>query len=275
MTSQVENTSPLASFFQGFRLGRSVLWLAVLPFVVDSVFLFSTYMETTYRYLFRIGFKFSLPFDFPSITNMYDFPASPGFQTSLPFSQAPLPLFLVTALVHTMILAYASAGYLGKMNGTRIENSSSFVSSANKYFVRFLAYGLLWLILTSLSFLFIIGTGSLATLYVLFLFAVYYLVFMTPFAIVVDDLSFSRALSRSIHLATSMASRTLPFVILFALVTVVVSVPVYLVMNIYVLGFFLAGAASALMGTFLVASTLHFYAQMTQPAPAHSTPQVA
>ena len=273
MSDQQRGDNPLQSFSDGLTLSRKAFYVAVPPFVLDAFFLIGRYVETAYSYSFRLGAKFSLPVYFPSLTNVYDFPSRTGFQTSLPFSSSDPVLFLLASLFYTVILAYLASGYLGKLEAVRRGESLLFTSLANKYFTRVLAYGLLWFVLGPLAALFIFSSISLAIFYVLLLFVVDYFVFLTPFAIVADNLGFAKALNRSILTSTSMVSRTLPFVILYGLGTLVISVPIYLVLNLNIIGFFFAIAVFAFLGTALVASTLCFYAQATRrPSPSPSGP---
>jgi hypothetical protein len=275
MSGQQRGVNLLQSFSDGLALSTKASYLAVLPFVLDSLFLLGRYVETAYSYSFRFGAKFSLPVYFPSLTNVYDFPSRAGFQTSLPFSSNDPVSFLLSSVFYTVVLAYLAAGYLGKLEAVRRGESLPFTSLANKYFTRVLAYGLVWLVLGPLAALFIFSGVTLAIFYVLLLFVVDYFVFLTPFAIVAENLGFTKALNRSIIISTSMASRTLPFVILYGLGTLVISVPIYLVLNLGIIGFFFATAVFAFLGTALVSSTLCFYTQATRPSPPSAPPSTS
>ena len=275
MSGRQNGDNPPQNFSDGLALTRKTSHLVVLPFVLDSLLLIGRYVETAYSYSFRLGAKFSLPVYFPSLTNVYDFPSRAGFQTSFPFSSDDPGPFLLASIFYTVVLAYLAAGYLGKLEAVRHGESLPFTSLANKYFTRVLEYGLLWFVLGPVATLLIFSAIPLAIFYVLLLFVVDYFVFLMPFAIVADNLGFTKALDRSIHISTSMASRTLPFVILYVLGTLVISVPIYLLLNIGILGFFFAVVVFAYLGTALVASTLCFYTRVARASPPYGPPLTA
>ncbi len=277
MSGQQGVDGPLQSFSDGLSLSKKVYYLAILPFVLDAFFLIGTYIQTEYSYYFRFGAKVSLPAYFPSLTNVYDFPSRPVFQTSLPLPVNDPLLVLLSEIFYTLIVTYVAAGYLGKLNAARLGDSSPFTVLASKYFTRILGYALLWVVIASLEALFILSSVPLAILYVLLLFVVNYFVFLTPFAIIVDNMRFAEALNRSVLLSTSSASKTVPFVMLYLFGTLVISVPVYLILNLRIIGFFIAVAIFAFVGTALVASTLCFYVRITRQHPlsgATSTPSM-
>lgn len=244
-------------------------YLAVLPFLFDVIFLTNTFVETSRTYSFRIGAKFSLPFYFPSLTNVYDFPSRRGVSVNLPlFEFAPI-FGAASSVVYTVIIAFVSAGYLGKLHSSVRGGSSSFGVSAARYFFRILAFAVLWLALTLVGAIIAVAQLEAGILYFLLILLVGYLVFLTPFVIVADNVSFAEALGRSISASVSLSSKTISFVLLYGLATLVVSVPVYLILNAGLLGFFVALAAFAFVGTVLVASTFYFYSdlalQLTRP----------
>lgn len=260
------------NFSKGFQLAQEVYHLAVLPFLIDTFFLINKAIELTSSNAFQIGVKFSFPFHFPSLTDFFSFPPTAGFQTSLPLSIDQPVIALLSALLSTIAVAYLSAGYLGEINASRLDTPARFTVLASKYFVPILIYGLFWLGLTLVAALLVLTSPGLASIFFVLYFLVYYLVFLTPFAIVVDNLTFSKALDRSITLTTSQASITIPYVILYLVATALASIPIYLIMNVAVLGFFIAIAISALAGTALVASTFYLYIQVTQPPARPITP---
>jgi len=253
----------LIDFFEtGYHVAKRMYYLALLPFLVDSVFLTGRFAQSISTYTFRIGVKFSLPFYFPSLTNVYDFPARPGISTELPvFGLAPI-FGSASAILYTVILAYVSAGYLGRLHSSITGTLSTILDSANKYFLRILAYAALWLGLTLVGVIIALANPLSAVLYVLLLIVVNYFLFLTPFAIVADNVSLTEGLRRSLNASGSLSSRTIPYVLLYGLVTIVVSVPVYLILNFGLLSFFAALAGFAFIGTVLVASTFCFYSNI-------------
>jgi hypothetical protein len=256
-------SGPLQTFSKGYQLAKRLSYLAALPFLLDIVSLTGMYLSSENLYSFRIGAKFSLPFYFPSLTNVYPFPSAAGPPTDVPNFGGGLlaPTF---AVLFTAVLGFLSAGYLGKIQAAVSGSDSTFAAAANKYFVRLFAYGLVWLFLAFLVLLFAEAV-SLAFLYVASLFVLTYFIFLTPFAVVAENCGLAEAFSRSVKITTSQASRVLPFVVVYALATLVVSVPVYLLLNLSIFGFFLAVAGFAFVGTALVASTSFFYYELTRP----------
>lgn len=255
------------NFSKGFQLASKVYYLAILPFIVDLFFQTGKAIDAISSNTIHYGVKFSFPDHFPSLTDFFAFPSPSGIQTNTPnFSSQPfltLAYFLALAVVSSLV----TAGYLGKMNAARLGESSSFITDASKYFLPILIYNLFVVALILVDFLFILALLSLllGILFLLAFFVIYYFVFLTPFGIVVDNLRFSDALIRSKNLASTKASDTLGYVVLYAILTAIISVPVSAFMNGGLSGFLIAVAISAFAGTALVASTLHLYVQITQP----------
>jgi hypothetical protein len=210
------------------------------------------------------------------LTDVYDFPIQPGVYVQLPQSNL-IPVFGPGSIViYTILLAFLGAGYLGSLYSSITGTASSFVSSATKFFLRILAYALLWLGLSLLGIVIALANPMSAVIYFLSLILVNYFLFLTPFVIVVNDTSFTKALERSVETSASLSSRTIPYVLLYAFVTAVVSVPVYLILNFGLLGYLIALAVVAFIGTALVASTFYFLSSLTPAKSAtdqHEGPQ--
>ena len=253
------------NFSKGFQLATRVYYLAILPFILDLIFLTGREINTFSANVVRFGIKFSFPDHFPSLTDFFNFPTTTGIQTSLLLFSDVLILALLSFVVSTILVSFVSAGYLGKMNSIRKGEPSSFLNQASKYFARILAYGVVLLLLILIGTPFVLTSLALGFLYVIGFFVIYYFIFLTPFGIVVDNLAFEEALRRSINLATSRASKTLPYVIVYLILTALISIPIYGLMNAGFPGFLISLVISALVGTVLVASTLHLYVQLTEP----------
>ncbi len=259
------------NFSKGFQLAAKVYYLAILPFLMDLIFLTGRALEAFSSNSVRFGVKFSFPDHFPSLTDFYAFPAPSGLQTSVPDFRGGTILALLYVVALTVVVSLVSAGYLGKMNASSLGESSSLLSNASKYFVRILVYDVFILALVLVEVFLAFALIPLAILYLFAFFFIYYLVLLTPFGIVVDNLRFGEALNRSINLMTSRASKTLPYVIIYLVLTALVSVPAYALMNAGGIGFLFAVAISALVGTALVGSTLQLYIQVTQPPTTPTT----
>ena len=254
----------MQTFSKGYQLAKRFYYLAVLPLFLDLASLTGMYLSTERLYSFRIGVKFSLPIYFPSLMNVYSFPSPTGTSINVPYFGNGLlaPAFVV---MFTALVGYLSAGYLGKIHAAVSGSDSAFVALANKYFVRLFAYGLVWLFL-AYSVLLFAAVVSLVLLYIAFLFLLTYFIFLTPFVVVAEDCGLAEAFARSVKITTSQASRTLPFVVVYAIVTLVISIPVYLLLNFSFVGFVPAVAGFAFVGTALVASTSCFYYDLTRPS---------
>lgn len=255
------NLGVLDSFGRGFHTARRVYYLAVVPLLIDLVFLTRRFVQSTYLYSFRLGAKFTLPFYFPSLTDVYDFPTGQGVSVQLTGSDI-IPVVGIGVILYTAIHAYVSAGYLGSLYSsiTGVTIQSSFFSLAGRYFARILAFDLLGLGLILFSIVLLLSSPFVFIVYLVFFFVFGYFLFLTPFIIVADNANFSKAIEASIKTA---ASRTLGYVIMYGLATLLTSILVYLILNIGFLGFMIAIVGFAFLGTGLVASTFHFIARPT------------
>ncbi len=251
-------------YSEGYQLAKRLAYLALFPLIMDLVFLTGKYLSTESLYTFRIGAKFSLPVYFPTLTNVYSFPTAPGITIETPLGGVGV-IGLLSVVVVVVATALLSAGYLGTMHAAISGVDSAFVTPAVKFFSRFLAYGLIWLLLGYLALPFAAAL-PLVFLYIAFIWVLTYFIFLTPFIVVAEDCGLVEAFSRSVKVTTSRASETIPFVVVYAFITLVVSVPVYLLLNIPILGFVLAVAGYAFVGTVLVASTSRFYYNLARPA---------
>lgn len=270
MAQTSPNLGVLDSFDRGFHTARRVYYLAVVPLLIDLVFLTGRFVQSTNLYSFRIGAKFTLPFYLPSLTDVYDFPIGQGISIQLTGSNI-FPVFGIGVILYTAINAYVSAGYLGSLYSSiaGMAIQPSFFSLAAKYFTRILAFGLLWLGLILFSIVLLLSSPFVFAVYLVFFFVFGYFLFLTPFIIVADNANFSKAIEASIK--TAAASRTLEYAILYGLATGLISILVYLILNIGFLGFIIAIIGFAFLGTGLVASTFHFIARPTTSVQAPET----
>ncbi len=105
-------------FGRGFALLGRVGGLVLLVWVVDILRYFSEGVKSFPG--FRMGIKFSLPFNLPSIENFYDFPRQTGFSVQLPFSPEMGPFFVLLLAIFPFLLALVTTFYLGVMNAVRV-----------------------------------------------------------------------------------------------------------------------------------------------------------
>src|SRR5215467_2153328 len=118
---------PLGSPFGGYGAAKHVYELALLALLIDLVFLVDKVSTVTGPYFYRLGAGITFPPYFPSLTDVYSFPLSPGFSLGLPVfgpSTALGPMF--TAVLYTLTIVSLSPYYLGRIHGITSGTSSSF-----------------------------------------------------------------------------------------------------------------------------------------------------
>ncbi len=222
------------------------------------------------------GVMFSLPVYFPSLSNVYNFPAP---QNSIHlgdfsgiFSSTPF-LAVLSALLFTAVVAFLAGGYLGSINAKRIEittpaptlaefhtHSPGFLDLCIAHFARLFEFGVLSLGIVAIGAVFILlDLPGFAILYFLAALVVTYFLFLTPFVIVVDKVGLGASLAKSVRIASKKPSLVLPYVILYIVFTALVSVLVYAVMNGGVQGYVIDSLIYSVVGTMLVSATLVFY----------------
>ncbi len=255
--------STLKCFGEGFSLGRQLYYLAALPFLLDLLTLAPRYIAIYAPGYSRFGLSFSFPVAFPSLANFYSFPGAPSTAfASYPFSALGAGDRLVSAtfgillflIVYTAVVAFLSGGFLGRLSNPVSGVDLAFTSLGRRYFARLYIYALAWELL-SLGLTLIPLSGFLIV-YLGILFFLDYLLFLTPFVVVMYNESLLKALRRSVGVSTLLASSTVAYVLVYAVATLLISIPVYFVLNLGVAGFVLGVAITSYVGTCLVASTV-------------------
>jgi hypothetical protein len=264
-------SSVTSCFSKGFNIFSKVAWLVVIPLALDILSIFGRLSGLPANAV-TFGVKFSFPVYLPSLSDVYNFPSSQGSVQigSTPFSSSDVVSAFLFALLFTVLLAFLAGGYLGTIDAKRKETSHrpSFFSLCSMYFLRLFGYGLLWLMLALPAVLLILSNvPGLVIPYVLFIFVVNYFLFLTPFAIVVDGVSLEAGISKSVRIAKGSVWIVLPYAVIYAILTALVSVVIYLFMNAGVGGYLIDTILYAFVGTILVSSTLVLYSEAsTLPA---------
>lgn len=254
------------AFRMGFHTARRALPLMLLPFIFDLlVLLFYPRAEVP-----APSVEFSLPLPLPSVAQAYG--QAMGATPFFPIYPEPLGGQLTAALLLLLlgVQAYVAAGYLGALEAVRVGALSRHpLRFANLYFSRIFAfYALIGVVLLVMApFLeglpsFFVFPGLLVLLYLLFL---------TPFAIAVDDRPLGAAFQQSVGLALTAWREVLPFCLAWAAATLLLSAAVNFLLPLPVVGLPLAAALVAVLGTALVAATLHLYDGLRPKEPVPAT----
>jgi len=241
----------LEHFEKGFEAFRKVAYLAIIPLFLDIFFHWYEGFLTAFSGTFRMGVKFSIPWDLPSIENFYDFPK---ITMMLPIYSA------IWTTISTVIYAFILGGYLGKIHqAVRGMQFEPFMKLSSKYFIRFLFLKILWLILALPAFF----MGMVAIVYIVFLLILGYFLYLTPFIIIADDIPFFDAIRKSVVLASNRGE-VLKYALIFIVLTAIVSAFIYLLMNIPIAGFLISVIITSIVGTTFTAATMNFYIHLQE-----------
>jgi len=221
--------------------------------------------------------KFTFPWTFPTLSNLYDYPKS--VSPPLPiFTYPPIPTIIVGGFMLTILGIWAlsfiiftilESAFMGVIH-SRIFGSEKLgvFDSINKYFVRFALFKLIILII-SLPYLIIFfalpfvfdyfpsGFYFLVVLTPITLLVIGYLFFLTPYIIVSDDKPLTKALSMSA--SYTLTSHTFSYVIVFVIFTAITSIIISALMHIPIVGFIISLGIVSYIGTAFVISTFNFY----------------
>ncbi len=207
--------------------------------------------------------EFTLPVPLPSISQVHGQPrGSPPF---FPIYPAPEMGQLTAPIILLMlgVQSYLTAGYLGALETARVGGSTRpFFRFANVYFSRVFAFNALIAVILLVLEPFITGFsyGLLVSIFtVSALILILYFLFLTPFSIVVDDYVLGEAFRRSVELSLQAWREILPYCLAYATVTILTSGALVFLVGFPIIGVPLAAALYGLVGTALVASTLHLY----------------
>lgn len=254
----------IQALVEGVRLARRAKTLLLVPLALDLLVLL-VLGATEGLPEAPLALALTLPVALPSVFQVH----GPQDQV-LPFDPLhALPdlgeMSLVLLLLVLVLQSFLAAGYLGRLEAIRGSRRVGFVAGGSRFFSRLLAYHALvtFLLLAaapSLRGLHGLGPGALFVLAAVL--ALLYALFLTPFAIAVDDLPFSAALRRSVELAFHHAPQVAPYVVAYAALTLLLSGGVHLLALLGPAGLLAATLLTAAVGTALVASTLHLYAAL-------------
>jgi hypothetical protein len=226
--------------------------LAAVPAVVA---LLSVYRFRPTPVDFHAGVSFGFPLPVSTGWNFLSLPAS-GFDPNLPFGDPVLggATLAVTALVSAVL----GAGYLGGLDRALDGDGLAFATDVRRHAVPILGFQLLVFAAGFAG----IGVGLLAppllllTLPLLLLGA--YLLFPTPYLVVVEQVRLGPALRRSVAL-TGGGGDPLSYFFQYALAAAAVSIPATLVfVNLGVGGLVLGCLALAPVATVFDAATMAF-----------------
>ncbi|MFQ5907353.1 MAG: hypothetical protein ACE5JE_00780 [Thermoplasmata archaeon] len=255
----------------GFRLVLRMRLLLLVPLAFDLAMLAIVVVPPV------MSPQFTLPVALPSVAQV----RGPG-AGGLPF----YPLYILAAsgdlstallLLALVVQSYLAAGYVGRLEMVRRrEVQGGFFASANRAFARVLAFLAIttFLVLAASPFLL---EGFARGAAALFVFAavlgLLYFLFLTPFAIVVDNAPLSLAFRASVELAARRFSEVVPYCLGYATITLLTSIGFFLAsIGLSRIGWGLAGLflfpiLYSLVGTALVGSTLYLYAGLRPPKP--------
>lgn len=242
--------------------GRA-LPLFLVPFAFDVVILF---LNPQFLTPSNPSVEFTLPMPFPSLSQVQgQTSASPPFFPLYP----PPALGQLSAPVLLLILgvqSYVAAGYLATLEMVRRgDTSRRFLGGANYLFSRIFAFNALIAVFLLLLEPFLRGyeQGPFTSLFILSaLLILLYFLFLTPFIVVVDDLSLGDALRQSMQLALQSRQEVLPYCLAYAAITLLASAAVILLLPLPMVGTLISAGLYSLLGTALVASTLHLYDEL-------------
>lgn len=177
-------------------------------------------------------------------------------------------IFPLITIIEFLVYAVILGGYLGKIyQASENIEIEPFLSLSHKYFKEFLFFKIFWLILISPALLFLVPTvrnpmfAVSFLIYTISLLILGYFLYLTPFIIVADNLPFLEALKKSIMLANSR-SEVLLYAISFLFLTGIMSILIYLLMNIPILGFITCLIITSYVGSVFTAATMSFYTYM-------------
>ncbi len=247
------------SIRMGFQTAKKALPLAALPFALDL------FVQQLYpgRAVTDASVEFTLPVPFPSLSQVHGQPSG-----AVPFFPIypPPDLGQLTAPVLLLLLgiqSYAAAGYLGALDSARLGGRiRRLLKLANIYFARVFAFNALIavILLVLHPFMESLSYGALVSIFTVFaLLIILYFLFLTPFCIVVDDYVLAEAFRKSVELALQAWREVIPYCLTYATITVLASAAILLLVALPIAGIPLAVGLYGLLGTALVASTLHLY----------------
>ncbi|MCJ2519558.1 MAG: hypothetical protein LN412_01235 [Candidatus Thermoplasmatota archaeon] len=230
-----------------------------LPFAFDFLMLYFYPLEAAAE----ASVEFALPVAFPSISQVYgqalgELPFFPLYAAP-DMGQLTAPFLLLFLGIHS----YVTAGYLGALEMTRLWGSPGrFFKSANVYFSRVFAFDALIAVILLVLEPFIMDTSSglLLSLFILSaLLLIIYFLFLTPFCVVVDDCALGMAFRKSVKMVSQAWKEVLSYCLAYAAITILASAAVILLLDLPFVGAPLSIGLYGLLGTALVASTLHLY----------------
>lgn len=245
------------------RLSRHGLWqYALVPLVLAALNSRQIGNVLHSQYDFHAGFSLGVPIP---VTDAWAFVSTPtpggGIHVG-PTVLAGIGLFAVVIVLQGVLLA----GYLGGLTRGLRGKPPKFGAAIGEYWLPFLGFALVLLVLFLPPALLALGPVALRGLLVVWflLFVVGgYLLYATPYLIVLHDVSLRRALGWSVSLATA-GGAYLRFAVGYAVVVLLVSVPATLVVaNLSVVGVLIGVVGLAPVGLVFDTATLVFVGDLT------------
>ncbi|MEQ9713896.1 MAG: hypothetical protein ACTSSP_03215 [Candidatus Asgardarchaeia archaeon] len=283
---QVKPYSTTDHFKFGINNFKNAIDLAVLVFFYNLIINIPAYFAFLQLFHgFHLSVKFTFPWTFPTLSNLYDYPESVS-PFLLTFTYPSILTIIVSRFMLTILGIWAlsfiiftilESAFMGVIY-SRIFSSEKigFFDSVNKYFIRFVLFKLI-IMLISLPYLIIFfvmpsifhyfpsGFYFLAILTPIAFLLVSYLFFLTPYIIVSDDKPLAKALSMSA--SYTLTSHTFSYVIVFVIFTAITSVIISALMHIPIVGFIISLGIVSYIGTAFVISTFNFYEDLKRRMP--------
>lgn len=245
------------SLIKGFKTTRWALPLALVPFALDlMMFFFQPGLAVA-----KESAEFTLPVPLPSLPQVHG--QMSGSLPFFPLYTAPEmgQLTAVFLLVFLSLQSYATSAYLALLEGSRRGRGvRRFLRLGSLYFSRIFAFNaLVAVILLTLESFFVTPTLILSPFIMAGALAFLYFVFLTPFAVVVDDYALGPAFRRAVELAYREWRELIPYCLAYVTITLLVSAAFVLLLPSTALGTLIGIALYSVLGTALVASTIHLY----------------
>lgn len=199
----------------------TLLPLSVVPFVLAVVSL------EKFRRIAESGadLRFGVSFGFPTtVSTSWDLLSLPNAAPGLNLPTARIETTVLVMLLVAVLSALLGAGYLGSVRRELAGVERAFAADARTYFGPFLGFELVNLVLVLGAVAAALVATPLALAFVLALFAFAYLLYATPYLVVVEGTDLPTALRRSYAYATSSreyASFFVQYLIAVAVISVV------------------------------------------------------
>lgn len=248
------------------QLSSAELWLFSLVPLASSVLGFSEALKLlTADVDFHIGIRFGLPLPVSDPWSFVSTSVGSGAQVTGPTSAGSIALLGVGIVLKSILLA----GYLGGLRDGLRGESPDFLDSIREQFIPFLGFAVVLLTLALPPMLLTMTARpplAVVTLWLPVYFLLSYLLYATPYLVVLHDVGLGEALSWSVSLATT-GGAYLRYALGYLVLVVVISIPATLVVaNTGVLGIVLGVVLLSPVGLVFDTATLLFVADLTDAA---------